>query len=134
MVPFKHSQQNPSPDVEKSEIILNNGESDLTEGSFMTLLKPNVLSKKQPIVSSIVNPPLFQISVNLNPQNSPPRMVVLLGDAVSDPKDKETFEIPSDLDLTKSHEIKVEWKNTQISGVFINNKQVKLYSPGALES
>lgn len=125
---FQHKQQNSSSDIESSEITLPNGENDLSRGYFITLLKTSALTKKQPIVSSIVNHPVFQISVNINPQNNPPRIVVLLGDTISDPKDKKTFEIPSDLDFDSPHEVKVEWKNNRISELFIDSKPINLFT------
>ena len=125
---FQHKQQNPSPEIESSEITLPNGENDLSEGYFKTLLKSSVLTKKQPIVSSIVNHPIFQISVNINPQNNPPRIVILLGDTISNPKDKKTFEIPSDLDFDSPHEVKVEWKNNKINELLIDNNPINLFT------
>ncbi len=134
MIPFKHSQLNPNHKVESSEIILNNGEKDLSVGSFTTILKPDSLNDKVPIISSIINAPLFQISVTFNPQNNPPRIVVLLGDAISKPKDKEIFEIPSNINNSITHTFQVLWQNSRIISLNMDSQPLKLFSINPISS
>jgi len=117
VAPFKHNQQNPSPEVENSEIVLTNGEKDFSEGSFKIKLKKGIFINRNPVISSIINPPLFQISISINPQINLPKIIVLLGDTISDPKDRKTFEFPATLNLEEEHIIKAEWKNNKISNL-----------------
>lgn len=126
---FRITHQHPAPGIECSEIVLTNGEQDLSEGYFVTLFELNAFKKPKPVISAVMNPPFFQLSVNVDPQNIPPRAVVLLGDTISDPKNEKMYEIPAEIDLSTIREVRVDWKKGEIISVSINNRRAALYSP-----
>lgn len=128
MEPFKHVQQNVTPQIEKAELTLYNGESDLSAGCYVIFLRPGIFGNKDPIGSSCIKAPVFQISININPQNTPPRIIVLLGDTESDSKDSLTFNMPGDLNIHQPHEVRVDWKQNKITSLEIDGVGFGLFS------
>lgn len=113
-----------APEIKETTIFLNM-ENDISSGKFETILNSGVLFQRKPIVSLIVNVPIFQLSVNLNPQNTPPRCVVLIGKPVENfPRDKKTFLIPDEVinDTDTEHKVVVHWNNWDIIRLEINEK------------
>ena len=112
------------PEIKKTTLFLNS-EKDINEGKFETILRSGVLSRHIPIVSLIFNVPIFQLSVNLNPQNTPPRCIVLIGKPIEDiPRDRKIFLIPNEVmsDTNTEHKIIVYWNNWNIIKLEINKE------------
>jgi len=112
---IKNRRQNPSPEIEYSEIHIPD-DKNLGAGTFTILLKPNVLSGSKVIAGMLVNVPVFQISVNVNPATR--EIPVLLGKADgSNPISSKLFLFPSDLDSTISHTLVAKFQNWQVAGL-----------------
>lgn len=110
------------PEIKETTLFLN-AESDISNGKFETILKSGALFHYKPIVNLIVNVPIFQLSVNLNPQNIPPRCVVLIGKPVENfPRDRKIFLIPDEVmnDTDTEHKVIVYWDNWNIVKLEIN--------------
>jgi hypothetical protein len=122
MAEIRHRQHGGSPEIEYSEIYIPD-DKVLGTGSFTTILKPNALSKKNPIISLMVNVPIFQISVNINPQTK--EIPVLLGKADgTDPISKKIYMILSDIDMVKSSTFVAHFENWEITGLSINGSEL----------
>ena len=118
MAEIRHRQPEGSPEIEYAEIYIPD-DQNVGEGSFTTVLKPNVLSKSKVIASMIVNVPIFQISVNINPDTR--EIPVLLGKADgSAPLSRKLFVIPSDIKPSKSHTFVATFENWEITGLTLN--------------
>ena len=115
MAKLKHRIPNSCPETEYGEIYIPN-DQNLGEGIFTTVLKPNALSTNKAISSIVINKPVFQISVNINPGTK--EVPVLLGRADgSNPISKKTFILPSDIDSSKPHTLVATFKNWQITSL-----------------
>ncbi len=67
----------------------------------------------------MLNPPVFQISLNLNPSTG--EIPVLLGAANgSDPTSRKTYIFPENVSISDSHEFVVTFKNWEITGLFMD--------------
>ncbi|MBI4699212.1 MAG: hypothetical protein HY758_10010, partial [Nitrospirae bacterium] len=82
MAEIKSREKNPIKGVEFSEIHIPD-EEILGSGSFMIALETGALIKDVPIVSSIINEPVFQLFANIN--YSDDEVTVLLGKADDGP-------------------------------------------------
>ena len=113
MVEIKHRQTNGSPEIEYAEIYIPD-DSYLGTGSFKTVIKPDVFSSKRAILSIMYNPPVFQISVNLNPSTK--EIPVLLGFADgSYPISRKIYFFPENVNVSVSHEFEVTFRNWEIT-------------------
>ena len=125
---FQFTKKMPSsaPEIKETTISLN-AEDDVSSGKFETILNSGVLFRRRPVASLIVNVPIFQLSVNLNPQNKPSRCVVLIGKPIENfPRDKKTFLISDEIinDITTEHKVLVCWNNWNIIELRINEKVI----------
>ena len=112
MSEIKHRLLNTGPDIEYTEIYIPD-ENNLGTGQFTTVLKEGALSKNNPIASMIVKRPVFQMSVNINPQTS--KTPVVLGRADEPkPKDEVIFSLPGNLDKTTKHAFVAEFEEWKI--------------------
>lgn len=112
MPEIKHRQENASPEIEYAEIHIPD-DRVLGTGSFKTVIKPGGLSKEKVVSSIMINVPVFQISVNLNPSTG--EIPVLLGLADdSAPISSRTFIIPDDVDFSDKHEFEATFKSWRV--------------------
>ncbi|MDP8241097.1 MAG: hypothetical protein P9X24_18555 [Candidatus Hatepunaea meridiana] len=115
MTPIKHHQSNPDYLVEYGEIDIPN-DKFLGTGSFTMLLKPNAININSIISSQMVNVPVFQISLNINLNES--IVSVLLGKADgSDPLSRKEFLLPKDIDGKPSHKFIANFVDWQITSL-----------------
>lgn len=128
---IEHRQEHPSPEIEYSLISIRD-ENDLGTGRFTTLLKPNVLSTSRAILSVVVNVPVFQISVNTNPDTG--EVPVLLGKADgTDPISRKVFLLPANISSVIAHEIVASFKNWQVTGLELDGKLLVKKKPPELQ-
>lgn len=129
MPEIKHRQANASPEIDYAEIHIPD-DNNLGTGSFKTVIKCGALSSGKAISSIMLNPPVFQISVNLNPSTN--EIPVLLGFAdSSDPISVKTYFFPENVNVSDTHEFKVTFRNWEITGLSIDSVLLELkYSLG----
>jgi hypothetical protein len=122
MKEIRHRQQGGNPEIEYSEIYIPN-DKDLGTGTFTTVLKINALLKNNPIISIMINIPIFQISVNINPQTR--EIPVLLGKADgTDPISKKIFLISPE-DMARNRIYVASFKNWEITDLSANGIELK---------
>lgn len=118
MADIKHRQHGGAPGIEYAEIYIPDDKL-LGNGIFTTVLKPDALTKNKPIISIMINVPIFQISVNINPGTK--EIPVLLGKADgTEPLSKKLFLIPETLRTTKTNKLVVKFINWEITGLTLN--------------
>lgn len=121
---FEQKIPSSAPEIKETKLFLE-AETNVERGKFITILKSSQLTQKKLIASIIVNVPIFQLSVNLNPQTAPAKCIVLIGKPIENsPRDRKVFLIPDKIanDLNKEHEIVVSWNNWIISSLEINGE------------
>lgn len=111
-----HSRgEKPVPGVEYSELSIPD-EKNLGTGMFRTVLEPRALSKINPIISSIINEPVFKLMVNINLATE--TVTTLLGKADrSPPLSREIFQLPKVFKTSDVLTFDVIFKNWKIQGV-----------------
>lgn len=118
MTIIKNRQINPSPEIEYSEIYIPN-DSNFGTGTFTTRIKKNSLLNSKLIISAIVNIPVFQLSVNLNPSIG--KVPILLGRVDRKPPlSNKTYELPQIIDHTVPHEFVVYFQKWSITSFTID--------------
>ena len=117
---IEHRQQNPSPEIEYSIIAIPD-ENDLGTGRFITLLKANALSSAKAIASMVVNVPVFQISVNINPETR--EIPVLLGRVDgTDPISGRLFVLPPTVISQVAHEFVAKFESWKVTGLELDGQ------------
>lgn len=118
MPEIKRRQTNPSPEIEYTEIYIPD-DRYLGTGSFKTVTKCGVLSSEKAISSIMINPPIFQISINLNPATR--EIPVLLGCADgSDPISRKVYIFPENINVSDQHEFEITFENWKITGLHMD--------------
>ncbi|HBH12610.1 MAG TPA: hypothetical protein DDX29_05815 [Clostridiales bacterium] len=114
-----HKQDKPGPGVKFSLIDIPDDQK-LGSGRYTTVLEPSALAKKQPVVSIILNAPVFQLSVNINPQTK--EIPVLLGKVDgSNPISNVMFSLPENVSLDEEYVFITEFDNWQVQSLSMNN-------------
>ena len=112
MPEIKQKQSSPSPEIEYTEIYFPD-DGNLGIGSFITVTKHHAFQKQESILSIVFNPPVFQISVNLNLKNK--KILILLGYADgSEPYSQALYLFPENFDTLKSHKFEVRFQDWKI--------------------
>jgi len=115
MAEIKSREDKPLPGIEYSEIRIPD-EDHLGNGIFTTVLEPKALAKINPILSSIINEPVFQLLVSINAAVH--EITVLLGKADNSPAtSREVFVLPKKLDDSKAHRLDVVFRDWKITGL-----------------
>ncbi|MFH1702787.1 MAG: Shedu anti-phage system protein SduA domain-containing protein [Nitrospirota bacterium] len=118
MPEIKHRQTNPRPEIEYAEIYIPDDRYFGT-GSFKTVVKSGALSGEKSISNIMINPPIFQISVNLNPATR--EIHILLGHADgSDPLSRKLYVFPKDVSVPETNEFEVTFENWEITGLYMD--------------
>lgn len=118
MAEIRDRQNNPGPGINYSEIYIPD-DQNLGTGKYTTVLQPDALAKKDPILSIALNAPIFQISVNINPATK--EIPVLLGKADgSPPVSRKVFKLPQNIELTDAYTFKALFENWQVKELTMN--------------
>ncbi|MBC8413135.1 MAG: hypothetical protein ISR96_10640 [Nitrospira sp.] len=118
MSEVRSREDKPLPGIDYSEIHIPD-ENDLGTGEFTTVLDPGALGKVNPIISSIINKPIFQLIVNINAAEY--SVSALLGQADNSPvKSKKVYTVTEDINVKNSLFFVVSFKNWEISGLTLN--------------
>ncbi len=119
MPEIRHQQPGGSPELSLSEIHIPN-DSDLGTGTFTNMLAPRALLSDKHIASIMANPPVFQISVTINPNRD---IVALLGRPDSKtPQNKAVFRLPMGLDFRQALRLVIEFAGGRIIAGSINGQ------------
>ena len=131
MAEIRNRQNNPRPGIDYSEIYIPN-DQDLGTGTYTTVLQPNALAKKDPIMSLALNAPVFQISVNINPATE--EIPVLLGKADgSPPISRKVFNLPQNIELTDAYTFEARFENWQVTELTLNGVSLHMQiQPGTV--
>jgi len=123
MAEIKNRENNPLPGIYYSEIRIPD-EQNLGTGTFTTVLEPDALVKISPIVSSVVNKPVFKLLVNIHLATK--EITALLGKADNSPAlSREVFKIPEKINLSEKHSLKVIFKDWKIKDMKMNRGKLE---------
>lgn len=115
--------EKPVPGIVYSEITIPD-ENDLGTGSFKTVLEPAALGKINPIVSSILNEPVFKLLVNIN--LSTESVTALLGTGgQSGPKSRRQFVLPKKFNVSDQHIFDVVFRSWNIEKLTMNGRNLR---------
>ena len=123
MAEIKSRDNKTLPGIEYSEIHIPD-EDDLGTGVFTTVLEPNSMTKINPIISTIINVPVFKLIVNINSVEN--EITILLGKADNSPAlSRDVFILPREFDATKTHHFDTIFKDWKITGLKMNGVSLK---------
>ncbi len=123
MAEVQSREEKPLPGIDYSEIHIPD-DTNLGEGSFLTVLDPKAMSKINPLMSSIVNKPVFQLILVINAAED--EATVLLGQADNSPaQSRKVYTIPQDADREKSLQFKTIFKNWEVIALELDGKALK---------
>jgi len=115
---IRKRQNNPGPGIDYSELHIPD-DSHLGTGKYTLSLQPNALISKKVITGIIINKPIFQMSVNINP--GPKEVPVLLGKADgSDPISQKLFSLPQNIGLAGTHKFEAIFEDWKIKNLTLN--------------
>jgi len=128
MAEIKSRENNPVPGIDYSEIHIPD-EENLGTGTFTTMLEPNAMAKISPIISSIINEPVFKLLVNIYLTTN--EITALLGKADKSPAlSRKVFKIPENIELSDAHKFDVVFKDWEIKGMKMNGKFLEIEDSG----
>ena len=115
---IKIRRERTAPQIDYAEINIPD-DKDLGTGSFTTVLNQGALSGRNSISSVMINVPVFQISVNINPGTE--AIPVLLGRADnSNPISRKVFILPQKLRKPQKHSFVANFKGWQITSLTLD--------------
>ncbi len=124
MSEIKSHETNPLPGIDYSEIHIPD-ENILGTGIFTTVLESKAIAKINPIISSIINVPIFQLMVSINSVES--EITVLLGKADNSPAlSRKIFILPKKFDISNKHQFDVIFKDWEIKDLKMNGNKLQI--------
>ena len=119
---MRKRQNNPGPGIDYSEIHIPD-DSHLGTGKYTLSLQSNALVNQKVITGIIINKPIFQMSVNINP--GPKEVPVLLGKADgSDPISQKLFSLPQNIGLAGTHRFEAIFECWEIKSLEMNGMRL----------
>ncbi len=123
MAEIKSRDNNPVPGIDYSEIIIPD-EQNLGTGAFKTVLEPGAMKKNNPIISTIVNEPVFKLMVSIN--LAVEEVTVLLGKADKlPPVSREIFKLPKEFNVSDVQTFDVVFKDWKVKGLELNGNSLE---------
>ncbi len=123
MAEIKSRENNPVPGIDYSEIRIPH-EQNLGTGTYTTVLEPNAMAKISPIISTIVNEPVFKLAVNIHLATN--EITVLLGKADNSPAlSRKVFKLPENIELSDGHRFEVIFKDWGIEELTMNGNSLE---------
>lgn len=123
MAEIKSRQQKPVPGIDYSEIHIPD-EQNLGTGTFTTVLESDAMKKNNPVISTIVNEPVFKLFVSINLAIE--EVTVLLGKAdKSPPLARDVFKIPGKFDASGIHSFDVTFKDWKIKDLRMDGSSLE---------
>ena len=93
MAEFTHRQDRPGPFIRYATVRFPGGESDLGTGTYEVAVESSALGGDRPVAAVLINRPVFQLALELNPQTR--EAVVTFGRADgAEPAVQSVFRLP----------------------------------------
>lgn len=124
MAEVKSRENNPVPGIDYSELHIPD-EMNLGSGSFVTVLEPDAMSKINPIISSVVNEPVFLLMVSINLAIESVTAMIGAADK-SPPRSRKVYKLPRDLRTEDVHNFNVVFREWEIRGLTLDGKELEL--------
>ena len=123
MSEVRSREEKPLPGIDYSEIHIPDDEA-LGTGTFVTFFDPKAMVKVNPLMSTIVNKPVFQLILSVN--GAEYEATVLLGKADNSPADsRKVYKIPKDTDTDKALNFKVVFSEWNITALEMDGNALK---------
>jgi hypothetical protein len=122
MAEIKSRDHNPVPGIDHSEIHIPD-ENNLGTGTFITVLEPNAMAKINPIISSIINEPVFQLIVSINLAIESASVMIGKADKTP-PLSRKVFKLPKEINLPQTHRFNVGFAEWKIESLVMDGKSL----------
>ena len=124
MAEIKSREEGPVPGITYSEIHIPD-ENSVGTGTFMTLLEEGAFGKKNPIISSVMNEPVFILILSMNIAIE--SATAMIGKSQNTPPlDRKVFKIPPDVDTKGVISFNVSFDDWDIKGIDLNGNKLEL--------
>lgn len=119
-------EQKPVPGIDYSEICIPD-EENLGTGTFTIVLEHDAMPKINPIVSTVINEPIFQLIVSIDSEVK--EVTTLLGKAYNTPPlSREVFIVPENIKLSDAHKFEVIFKDWKVKDLMMNGDNLERIS------
>lgn len=124
MAEIRSRESKPVPGIDYSEIHIPD-ETNLGSGTFITVLDPGAMSRISPIISSIVNEPVFQLIVSINLAIESVTAMIGAADGTP-PRSRWVYKLPGEFRTEDPHRFEVVFREWEISGLTMNGADLPL--------
>ncbi len=123
MAEIKSREEEPLPGITCSEIHIPD-ENILGTGTFITVLEEGAFGKKNPIISSVMNEPVFVLILSMNIAIE--SATAMIGKSQNTPPlDRKVFNIPKDIDGKGVLSFNVSFNDWEITGIDLNGNSLE---------
>jgi len=120
---IKSREEAPLPGITYSEIHIPD-ENVLGTGEFVTVLEEGAFGKKNPIISSIMNEPVFVLILSMNIAIE--SVTAMIGKSQNTPPlDRKVFKFPADTDTSAVLNFEVIFDDWDIMGIELNGNRLE---------
>jgi hypothetical protein len=130
MAEFTHRQDRPGPFIQYATVRFPGGESDLGTGTYEVAVESSALGGDRPVAAVLINRPVFQLALELNPQTR--EAVVTFGRADgAEPAIQSVFRLPEAARGTGAAPIVflVSFEGWVVTGVKSNGRDLEKIGP-----
>ena len=128
MAEFVHRQDRPGPHIHYAEVRFPD-EHDLGTGTYAVAVEPAALNGPVPVAAVLINRPVFQLALEVNPQSG--EAVVTFGRADgAEPALQSVFRVPADAATGDAPAVfHVSFEKWTVRGVTLNEQDLEKIGP-----
>jgi hypothetical protein len=128
MAEFKHRQDRPGPNIQYGEVHFPD-EQDLGTGAYTVAVERAALRGEQPVAAVLINRPVFQLALEVNPQSG--EVVVTFGRADgAEPALQSVYRLPAeDAGIRGPAVFVVSFERWAVQGVMLDDRALEKIGP-----
>ena len=124
---FTHRQDRPGPKIHYGEVRFPDGD-DFGTGTYAVAVEPAALTADKPVAAVLINRPVFQLALELNPQSR--EAVVTFGRADgAEPAIQSVYRLPADPPNTDPVVFVVAFEKWSVRGVKLDDHDLEKVGP-----
>ena len=127
MAEFTHRQDRPGPKIHYGEVRFPD-EHDFGTGTYAVAVEPGALAGDKPVAAVLINRPVFQLALELNPQSR--EAVVTFGRADgAEPAIQSVYRVPAETAAGEPLVFVVTFERWAVRGVTLDGQPLEKVGP-----